>query len=125
SGYLFVATSGHGIYRSVQPTTSIRGRDGELPAGFSLSQNYPNPFNPSTTIQFSLPRSDHVSLKVFNVLGEEIAVLVDEEQVAGNHSVNWDARLPGGQASSLASGVYFYRLTVSDLVETKKLMLLK
>ncbi len=87
--------------------------------GFGLHQNYPNPFNPKTTIEFALPYSGVVSLKIYNILGEEVATLVSEKLAAGNYNYDWDA---GG----LASGVYFYRLqTERGIVQTKKLLLLK
>jgi len=85
---------------------------------FQLFQNYPNPFNPSTTIEFSLPRSGYVRLKVLNVLGEVVATLVNEELNVGTYTTQWNA-------SRMASGVYFYRLQTGDFVDTKKLLLLK
>jgi len=85
---------------------------------FGLSQNYPNPFNPSTIINYQLPANNYVTLKVFNVLGQEVATLVDEKREAGRYEVQWDA-------SALPSGMYFYRLQASSLVETKKLLLLR
>jgi hypothetical protein len=88
------------------------------PGQYFLDQNHPNPFNPATTIQFSLPRSSFVTLKVFNLLGEEIATLVAQEFKAGNHTVNWNA-------SGAPSGVYFYRLQAGAYVETKKMLLLR
>jgi len=94
--------------------------DNELnvPIVYELWQNYPNPFNPSTTIKYSVPEVSKVTLKLFNLLGEEVATLVNEEKVAGNYSIEFDA-------SSLTSGVYFYQLKASDYVSTKKMLLLK
>ena len=83
-----------------------------------LLQNYPNPFNPSTTIEFDLPKTSEVILKIYNLLGEEIATLLSASLLSGSHSVNWDA-------SNLASGVYLYRLQAGDYIETKKLILMK
>jgi hypothetical protein len=80
--------------------------------------NFPNPFNPTTTIWYSLPTSSHVTLEIYNVLGQRVTLLVDREQGAGAHTAMWDA-------SSAPSGVYFYRLSTSDLTETRKIMLLK
>jgi len=86
--------------------------------GFNLQQNYPNPFNPSTTIEFALPKSAFVTLKVYNLLGEEVATLIAEQRSAGIHWFNWDA---GG----LASGVYLYRLEAGNFVQSKKLILMR
>ncbi|MBC8042101.1 MAG: T9SS type A sorting domain-containing protein [Rhizobacter sp.] len=88
------------------------------PRGFALKQNYPNPFNPSTTIAYTLANAEQVSLKVYDVLGREVATLVNSKQSAGNY------RLPFN-ASRLASGVYFYRLTAGAQSTVKKMMLLK
>jgi hypothetical protein len=90
----------------------------EFPKTYFLAQNYPNPFNPSTTIEFALPKSAFVTLKVYNLLGEEVATLVAEQRDAGIHKFNWDAR-------GLASGVYLYRLEAGEYVETKKLILMR
>jgi hypothetical protein len=90
----------------------------ELPATFRLLQNYPNPFNPSTTIQYALPKSLVVRLSVFDMLGREVSVPVNERSEAGVHEVKYDA-------SRLSSGVYFYRLQAGDFVSTKKLVVLK
>ncbi len=90
----------------------------ELPAGFFLSQNYPNPFNPSTSIKYSIAALQKVELKVFDVLGNEVAELVNDEQQAGNYLVEFNA-------SSLANGVYFYKLKTNNNVITKKMLLIK
>ena len=83
-----------------------------------MNQNYPNPFNPSTTIKFELPQSAIVRLSVYDMLGREVSVLVNERRNAGVHEVKFDG-------SNLASGVYFYRLTAGDFVQSKKLVLVK
>ncbi len=85
---------------------------------FSLRQNYPNPFNPSTKIEFELPTTNYITLKVFDLLGREIATLVHERVTAGIHSVEWNA-------SQTPSGIYFYRLQAGTFTETKKLILLR
>ena len=89
-----------------------------LPDAFSLEQNYPNPFNPVTTISYSLPVSQRVTLTVFDVLGREVARLVDGRKTPGRHEVVFDA-------STLPSGVYLYRLEAGPYIETKKLLLAK
>lgn len=85
---------------------------------YNLSQNYPNPFNPTTKISYSLPKSSLVQLKIFNLLGQEIATLVNEEKPAGNYEVNFNA-------SDLSSGVYLYKLQAGDYLEIRKMILLK
>jgi len=95
------------VHRNVEVVTTV-GREGERALGYVLSQNYPNPFNPATTIQFALPVRSWVNLKVFNLLGEEVAVLLDEGLEAGYRQVRFDA---GG----LASGVYYYTLRAHPL----------
>jgi photosystem II stability/assembly factor-like uncharacterized protein len=91
---------------------------GELPSEMVLSQNYPNPFNPSTTIRYELPSASHVNLRMFDILGREVSVLVNERRDAGVHEVRFDG-------SNLASGVYFYRLQAGDFTQTKRLLLLR
>ena len=92
--------------------------EGQLPTEYVLHQNYPNPFNPTTTIEFSLARASHVSLKVYDVLGQEILTLVNAEKPAGVHRVDFDG-------SSAASGVSFYRMQAENNVQTKRFMLQK
>ncbi|HEX7356794.1 MAG TPA: T9SS type A sorting domain-containing protein, partial [Ignavibacteriaceae bacterium] len=89
-----------------------------IPTEFSLEQNYPNPFNPSTTIQFSIPKSGNVKVKVYDVLGNEVESLIDEYREAGRYEVTYDA-------SGLSSGVYFYNLQSGSFAQTKKLQLIK
>jgi hypothetical protein len=88
------------------------------PTEFSLEQNFPNPFNPTTTIKYSIPLSTKIIIRVFDVLGNQIAVLVNEKKPAGNYKLTWNA-------ANLPSGVYFYRLKAGNFVETKKMILLK
>jgi hypothetical protein len=89
-----------------------------IPEQFHLEQNYPNPFNPTTVISYQLSASSDVNLMVYDVLGREVAVLVNERKTAGSYSVTFNAR-------GLASGVYFYRLRADDFVETKRLILIR
>ncbi|MEK7729306.1 MAG: T9SS type A sorting domain-containing protein, partial [candidate division KSB1 bacterium] len=85
---------------------------------YALAQNYPTPFNPSTTIHYGLARAGHVTLKVFNLAGQEVASLVDENQSEGEHALQW-------HAGELASGVYIYRLRAGEFVQSKKLILVR
>jgi len=94
-----------------------------VPEGFTLDQNYPNPFNPKTTISFSLPTTSHVTLEIFNVLGQQVTTLVDQTMGAGQHQIDWNSTDQSG--SPVASGVYFYRLTTSEQTLSKKMLLLK
>lgn len=89
---------------------------------YSLSQNYPNPFNPTTKIRFDVPKSSFVNMVVYDVLGKEVAVLVNEELKAGEYSVDWSAL---GGAGNYTSGVYFYKFQAGEFVETKRMVLLK
>ncbi len=101
----------------ISGTVGVENED-QIPTQYSLSQNYPNPFNPSTTIHFSLPSSDFVTLKVFDLLGNEVATLVNEEKYAGVYEVDFSA-------SQLTSGVYFYTINAGSFVDTKKMILLR
>ncbi len=98
--------------------TAVAEKPSFQPLGFSLGQNYPNPFNPSTTITFSLPARSFVHLKIFDVLGKEVATIVSEELTGGNYSRQWNA-------TGVPSGVYFYRLQAGSYTETKRLLLLR
>ena len=114
---------GFGPYSEVRTfttgvTTTVDAKTSNLPRHFILHQNYPNPFNPATTIRYALPRKAAVRLVVSDLLGREVAVLVEEEQPAGWHSVTFDA-------SQLPSGVYLYRLEAGDFVQARKMVVLK
>ena len=98
-------------------TTNV-GDGNKLPSEFSMSQNYPNPFNASTTVKFSLATSGHVTIDIFNILGEKVSRLTDGDFSAGPHSVIWNA-------SEATSGVYFYRIVAGDKSVTKRMTLLK
>ncbi|MFC1729560.1 FlgD immunoglobulin-like domain containing protein, partial [candidate division KSB1 bacterium] len=94
-----------------------------VPEKFHLSQNYPNPFNPETKIRFQLPRNAHVSLKVYNILGQEVATLVNRDMESGFHSLNWNGRNNAGVR--VASGVYIYELRTAEFSMAKKMLLIK
>ncbi|MGD8306741.1 MAG: YCF48-related protein, partial [Ignavibacteria bacterium] len=110
NGYIFKFTS--------DSVTSVNFTDLILPTKHFLSQNYPNPFNPTTTIKYQVPQNSFIILKVYDILGKEVATLVDEEKPAGFYNLELDA-------SSLASGIYFYRLQAGSFIETKKMILVK
>ncbi|MCJ7578359.1 MAG: S8 family serine peptidase [candidate division Zixibacteria bacterium] len=93
------------------------------PTQFSLFQNYPNPFNPETDISYTLPQDCHVQLTIYNMLGQQVKVLVDEQQIAGFKTVHWDGRDESG--NELASGIYFYRLQTGGYSEVRKMILVK
>ena len=101
------------IITSVDETTS-----NEIPTVYSLQQNYPNPFNPMTIINYSIPELSIVTIKVYGVLGSEIATLVNEEKPVGTYEVEFDA-------ATLSSGIYYYKIQANNFIETKKMILLK
>jgi len=94
-----------------------------LPGKFSLSQNHPNPFNPSTIMEYTLPARSFVVLEVYNLLGQKVIILVNEEKEAGVHQITWDGMDKEG--NPVSSGVYFYRLKADNFSEVKKMMLMK
>jgi len=108
------------IYKYIGPAiTSVEEEEIDiLPTEYSLSQNYPNPFNPSTNIKYSVPQPSQVQIKVYDVLGNEIETLVNEEKPAGTYELTWNA-------ANLSSGIYFYQLKAGEYVNTKKMILLK
>jgi len=93
------------------------------PFVYSLSQNYPNPFNPKTRVEYSLERKGNVNISVFNILGQKVKTLVDAEMDAGEYSVDWESDDENG--NEVASGIYFYKLTTSNYVETRKMVLMR
>lgn len=116
-GYLYAGIWNKTLYKSKKTTTDVRA-DEQIELYYHISQNYPNPFNPSTKISWQSPIGSHQVLKVFDVLGREVATLVDEYRNAGYHEVEFNA-------AGLSSGVYFYRIQAGDYVETKKMVLLR
>ncbi len=96
-----------------------------MPENFQLGQNYPNPFNPSTTIPFALTTSTplHIQLKIYDILGQEVRILVNEPKTAGQYEIVWDGRNASGEA--VASGIYIYRLQVGNKVKVKKMTLVR
>ncbi|MCW8803360.1 MAG: T9SS type A sorting domain-containing protein [Ignavibacteriaceae bacterium] len=116
--YLLVGTGWKGVYRSVNKTTSVEISFAEIPSSFFLEQNYPNPFNPITKIRYQVSQNANVSLKVFDVIGNEIKTLIEKEQSAGVYEIEF-------QVSELSSGIYFYQLKAGEFIETRKMILLK
>ena len=99
-------------------TVGIRHQKHKLPKMFNLSQNYPNPFNPTTTVEYSIPKQSNVTIKVYDILGREVTTLVNEEKLAGNYRVDFNG-------SSLASGIYFYRMEAGGYSITRKFILIR
>ncbi|MFA4923079.1 MAG: T9SS type A sorting domain-containing protein [Ignavibacteriaceae bacterium] len=117
-GYILVGAVINGIVYGDTTVTSITEKENKIPAEFKLYPNYPNPFNPVTTINYQLPKSGTVTLKIFDILGNLVKTLVNEQKEKGRYSVQFDA-------SSLASGMYVYQIKANEYEATKKMMLLK
>ena len=98
--------------------TSVQREEDQVPSSLLLEQNYPNPFNPTTAISYQLPTSNYVSLEIFDVLGREVAMLVNGLEQAGSYTVSWEA-------ANMPSGIYYYRLTAGNFSETRKMILMK
>ncbi|MFZ1320604.1 MAG: T9SS type A sorting domain-containing protein, partial [Ignavibacteria bacterium] len=107
-----------GVVSKMSIEVGIVNTGGEIPVDYTLGQNYPNPFNPETNINFTIPKSGNVTLKIYDVSGKEVSTLVNEVKNAGNYIV-------GFNAANLPSGAYFYRLESSSFSATKKMMLIK
>lgn len=108
---------------TVQSATYVKS-DNSVLYDYSLKQNYPNPFNPSTIIKYSIPRQSYVTLKVYDILGNEVATLVNEAKPAGNYEITFHTQQITNN-KQLASGIYFYQLKAGDFVSTKKMILLR
>jgi len=123
--YLAIGTHARSMYKlDLSLITGIDVRMTETIARrLTLKQNYPNPFNPATTIPYTLTERSRVKLSIYNTLGQEVITLVNREQPAGNHQVNWDGRNEAGQL--VASGIYIYTLQAGDLRQTRQLTFLK
>jgi hypothetical protein len=118
-GTVFLVDTNTGLYAyTYSGYTAIENQPLKALVGYTLYQNYPNPFNPATTIEFTLSQTGFVSLKVFNILGEEVTTLVSKRLTAGSYKYDWDA-------SSLASGVYLYRIQAGEFGEVKKMVLMR
>ena len=118
SDLAFIPTDNNVFNKSENDNLNTKQSKTDIPENYTLSQNYPNPFNPSTTIKFSIPQDGLVLLKVYNILGAEVASLVNGNKPAGTYNVTFDA-------SDLSSGVYLYKLITPDFVQTKKMLLVK
>lgn len=115
---LFASGENGGIWLDPSIVSSVDKQLGIKPNQYTLFQNYPNPFNPSTTVEFNLTKSGHVSLLIYNMLGKEVALLINQEMGAGTHSVNW-------QANGVATGVYFYKIKVNNFATLRKMVLMR
>jgi hypothetical protein len=120
NGYLFAGTTSKGVWRRPMETPDNNNQfiSAELPGDFLLSQNYPNPFNPNTTIDFQIAVTSFATLKVYDLLGREVEILVNEQLQSGTYSVNWNA-------ANYPSGVYYYKLTAGNYTGTMKMILTK
>jgi len=113
-----VGENGTILYTTTGGVVSVEGETNSIPNKYNLTQNYPNPFNPSTKIKCTIPQTSNVVIKVFDILGNEIETLVNEEKPAGTYEITW-------YSEGLPSGVYFYRLQAGSFVKTKKMILMK
>jgi photosystem II stability/assembly factor-like uncharacterized protein len=128
--YLYAGGDASGVWRRPlsEMITDVNEGENNLPTSFSLSQNYPNPFNPSTKISWQSPVGSQQTLKIYDVLGNEVATLINEYRPAGKYETEFSAKggsASGGNAYSLPSGVYFYQLKAGNFISTKKMILMK
>ena len=106
-------------YQSIKYTGSLAVTE------YTLEQNYPNPFNPTTKIKYQIPKSGNVTLKIYDILGAEVATLVNEFQAEGRYEINFNASGHSGTVRNLASGVYIYKLQANEFTQSKKMILIK
>jgi photosystem II stability/assembly factor-like uncharacterized protein len=118
SAYLYAVCADGTVVKLIQTVTGVNEPQTSIPNDYKLEQNYPNPFNPTTTINYSIPKASFVTLKVYDILGNEVITVVNEQQSAQNYSYNVDF-------SKLSSGVYYYTLNTGNYTATKKLSLIK
>jgi hypothetical protein len=118
NNYIFAGTYGYSVWKRSLSITEVKNISPEMPSDFALHQNYPNPFNPVTNIKFDIPKSEFVTVKIFDVTGREIETLLSEQLQAGRYSISWDA-------TNYPSGVYFYQLITNSYSQTKKMILIK
>jgi hypothetical protein len=118
NGYTMLENYLNELVGSDPSTTTAVSRNNPVPVRFALDQNYPNPFNPSTTISYKISSDSYVTLKVYDILGKEIATLVNGQRATGSYQTAFDASL-------LSSGMYFYQLRAGEYVQTRKMVLMK
>ncbi|MFI5144453.1 MAG: T9SS type A sorting domain-containing protein, partial [Ignavibacteria bacterium] len=122
AGGIFSSVNGVGAGNIAQwnglSVTGIHKPNGTVADNYSLSQNYPNPFNPSTKIKYQIPNQENVKLTVYDILGNEVATLVNEKQSAGTHEISWNA-------ANVSSGVYLYKITAGSYSDTRRMSLIK
>jgi hypothetical protein len=119
NNYIYAGTTGNDAWkRPIPDLVGITINNNTIPQKYSLNQNYPNPFNPKTVIGYDLPKAGYVKLTVFDLLGREVAVLVNGQQSAGTFRAEWDG-------SNNSSGIYYYKLTSGNFTQTNKMVLVK
>jgi len=116
-GFIYAGAKNGFVYRSSNPTNLIDFLE-KKPESYHLSQNYPNPFNPLTTIEYSVPQKENVKLTVYDMLGKQIAILINEVKNPGHYKINFDAQ-------NLTSGIYFYKIEAGNFSDYKKMILIK
>ena len=127
--FLLVATDGSGLADTCEVLwqvvlfTAVRTVGGPIPESYGLDQNYPNPFNAGTVIPFSVGEYGHVRIAVFNILGNRVVTLVDEQLAPGRYTADWDGTSADGRP--VATGIYFYRISSNAHVATRKMLLLR
>jgi hypothetical protein len=119
-GFAFIQVTGEELAKTPSATPDVQQ---ETPDAFELFQNHPNPFNPETEISYDLPNDAHVTLTVFNIVGQKVKTLVDASQTAGHKSLRWDGKDDSG--NRVSSGVYFYRIQAGECSQTRRMVLVK